>query len=171
MEVFDLYDLNRIRTGETIERGQKPPAGRYHLVIHVCIFNQEDQMLIQKRSENKTGWAGLWDVSVGGAAQKGDSSQQAAHRELMEELSLDYDFSLVRPAVTVNFPNGFDDIYLIQLDLEPSRLRLQDNEVEEVKWASQEEIKAMIQNGEFIPYHLSLIDLLFEYRFHPGLFH
>ncbi len=128
-------------------------------------------MLIQKRSENKTGWAGLWDVSVGGAAQKGDSSQQAAHRELMEELSLDYDFSLVRPAVTVNFPNGFDDIYLIQLDLEPSRLRLQDNEVEEVKWASQEEIKAMIQNGEFIPYHLSLIDLLFEYRFHPGLFH
>jgi isopentenyldiphosphate isomerase len=171
MEVFDLYDLNRIRTGETIERGQKPPAGRYHLVIHVCIFNQEDQMLIQKRSENKTGWAGLWDVSVGGAAQKGDSSQQAAHRELMEELSLDYDFSLVRPAVTVNFPNGFDDIYLIQLDLEPSRLRLQDNEVEEVKWASREEIKAMIQNGEFIPYHLSLIDLLFEYRFHPGLFH
>ena len=170
MEIFDLYDRDRILTGETINRGQKPPAGRYHLVVHVCIFNSKDQMLIQKRSLEKAAWAGLWDVSVGGAAQEGDSSQQAAHRELLEELGIDYDFSQIRPVMTVNFPNGFDDIYLVNLDLEFNRLKLLDSEVAEVRWADLGSIRTMIKNGEFIPYHPSLIDLLFELRFHPGLF-
>lgn len=70
MEIFDLYDRDRFPTGEVMPRGQKPPIGRYHLVVHICIFNQEGQMLIQKRSQQKGFWAGLWDVSVGGAAQK-----------------------------------------------------------------------------------------------------
>jgi len=70
MEIVDLYNRDRIPTGETMLRGQKPPEGRYYLVVHICIFNQNDQMLIQKRSQDKGLWAGLWDVSVGGAAKR-----------------------------------------------------------------------------------------------------
>ena len=170
MELFDLYDCDRIPTGETMLRGQKPPEGRYHLVIHICIFNQNDQMLIQKRSQDKGLWAGLWDVSVGGAAQKGETSWQAAHRELLEELGFDFDFSTIRPAFTFNFESGFDDIYLIHVDPELNQLRLQSDEVTEVRWADQTTIRDMIESGEFLPYHPSLIDLFFALRSSPDFF-
>jgi len=167
MENFDLYDRNRISTGEKIRRGQRPPAGRYHMIVHICVFNREGQMLIQQRSQEKGLWAGLWDVSLGGAAQAGDFSWQAAERELKEELGIHYDFSLERPAFTFNFEHGFDDFYLIQLEPELESLRLQADEVTAVRWASRSDIHKMIESGEFLPYHPVLIDLLFEMRFKP----
>ncbi len=170
MELFDLYDRDRIPTGETIERGQKLPPGRYHLVVHICVFNREGQMLIQLRSKNKVLWPGLWDVSVGGAAQKGDSSWLAAQRELAEELGIVVDLSQVRPAFTFNFDRGFDDVYLIQLDPEIDKLNLQSEEVTAVRWADSDSIHTMIESGEFLPYHHSLIDMYFDLRFTPRFF-
>ena len=170
MEIFDLYDRDRIPTGETITRGQRPPKDRYHLVIHICIFNQDGKMLIQKRSIEKGLWAGMWDVSVGGAAQKGDSSWQAAQRELVEELGIVFDFSKVRPAFTFNFKYGFDDVYLIHLDPELEALKLQGDEVTSVMWADRATIQSMIESGDFLPYHPSLIDLFFELRLYPDFF-
>ena len=170
MELFDLYDRDRIPTGETIERGQKLPPGRYHLVVHICVFNREGQMLIQLRSKNKVLWPGLWDVSVGGAAQKGDSSWLAAQRELAEELGIVVDLSQIRPAFTFNFESGFDDVYLIQLDPEIDKLNLQSEEVTAVRWADSDSIHTMIESGEFLPYHHSLIDLYFDLRFTPRFF-
>ena len=38
MEIFDLYDVNRIKTGHTIVRSEKIPDGLYHIVVHVCIL-------------------------------------------------------------------------------------------------------------------------------------
>ncbi len=134
------------------------------MVIHICVFNREGQMLIQQRSKEKGLWAGLWDVSVGGAAQAGDSSWQAAERELKEELGIHYDFSLERPAFTFNFKHGFDDFYLIQLDPDLKSLRLQADEVTAVRWANRSDIHKMIESGEFLPYQPLLIDLLFELR-------
>ena len=81
-ERFDLYDVNRNLTGKTLERGNKVPEGYYRLVVHVCIFGSDGRMLIQKRQPFKSGWAGMWDITAGGSAQAGDTSQQAASREL-----------------------------------------------------------------------------------------
>lgn len=170
MEIFDLYDRDRLPTGDIMLRGQRPPTGRFHLVVHICIFNQNGQMLIQKRSQEKGFWAGMWDVSVGGAAQKGDSSWQAAQRELAEELGIEFDFSEVRPAMTFNFEYGFDDVYLIHLNPELGKLHLQIDEVSEVRWADLETILAMIESGEFLPYYSNLIRLFFDLRYYPGFF-
>lgn len=49
MEIWDLYDINRIPTGETMIRGEKIKENRYHLAVHVCIFNKQGEMLIQHR--------------------------------------------------------------------------------------------------------------------------
>lgn len=74
------------------------------------------------------------------------------------------DFQHIRPHLTINFENGFDDIYLIQEDVDLHTLTLQYEEVQNVKWASKEEILTMIKNEEFLPYYESLIDLLFDCR-------
>ena len=44
----------------------------------------------------------------------------------------------IRPAFTMNFSEGFDDFYLVNKDIDISKLKLQYEEVKAVKWASKE---------------------------------
>lgn len=164
MEYWDIYDINRKKTGETMLRGSEFADGAYHLVVHICIFNEKGEMLIQQRQPFKEGWPNMWDITVGGSAVTGDSSQKAAERELFEELGVEVNLNGIRPKLTVNFDRGFDDIYLIEKNIKISDLRFQYEEVQNAKWASREEILEMIEKKEFIPYFPSLINLLFEIR-------
>lgn len=168
MELWDVYDINRNKTNQTWVRGEEPKRGDYHLVIHVCIFRSNGDMLIQQRQSSKVGWPNMWDVSVGGSAIIGETSQTAAQRELFEEIGLTIDFQQQRPHLTFNFENGFDDFYLIEENVQLHTLALQDEEVQNVKWASKEEILTMIKTGEFMPYYESLIHFLFDGRKQRG---
>lgn len=163
MEIWDVYDINRNKTGK-MERGSEFAPDAYTCVMHICIFNSKGEMLIQQRQPFKKVWPNLWDISVGGHTEAGETSQMSAHRELLEELGLDRDFNDIRAHFTINFPHGFDDVYFLEEDLDLSELTLQESEVKAVKWASREEIKAMIESGEFITYYPSLIDFIFDSR-------
>jgi isopentenyldiphosphate isomerase len=125
-------------------------------------------MLIQQRQPFKSGWSNMWDITVGGSAISGDTSKAAAEREVFEEIGYKLNLDHVRPSLTINFEGGFDDIYLIEDDVDISSLRLQYEEVQQVKWATKEEIIVMIESKEFIPYHRSFIDLLFDMRKYMG---
>ncbi len=164
MELWDVYDKDRSKTGKTMVRGEEFAEGCYHMVVHVCIFNAKGEMLIQQRQPFKEGWPDMWDVTVGGSAVSGESSQDAIERELFEEIGLRYDFQKIRPQLTINFDKGFNDIYLIEREVDLDSLCLQPEEVQRVKWASQEEIFRMMESGEFIPYYEPLLQLLFEMR-------
>ncbi len=168
MELWDVYDFERNKTDKTMVRGEPFKTGDFHLAVHACIFNSKDEMLIQQRQPFKEGWPNMWDITVGGSAIKGDTSQTAVERELSEELGLKLDFQKIRPHITINFETGFDDVYLIQKDINIAKLTLQYEEVQRVKWASEDEIFSMMENGEFIPYYQSLIQLFFEIRNHYG---
>jgi mevalonate kinase len=60
-----------------------------HRTVGVLIFNDKGQLLLQKRSETKDMDAGLWAISTTGHVIKGQSYEDAAHRELQEELGVD----------------------------------------------------------------------------------
>lgn len=164
MELWDLYNSDREKTDKYMVRGDVLPIGYYRLVVHACVFNSEGQMLIQQRQPFKSGWSNLWDVTCGGSAIIGETSQMAVHRELLEELGIDYDFSDTRAKFTVNFDDGFDDFYIITKDVDISDLKLQYEEVKAVRWASCSDICNMIDSGEFIPYFLCFIQTLFNMK-------
>lgn len=168
MELWELYTYDRQRTGHTMLRGNDQPEGLFRLVVHVCIFNHDGEMLIQQRQPFKKGWPNLWDITVGGSALSGEDSRTAARRELFEELGLRIPFENLCPSLTVHFDYGFDDIYLIEKDVNWSMIRLQQEEVQAVRWCGKREIVQMIEDGRFIPYHKSLIELLFAMRNHKG---
>ena len=170
MELFDLYDCQRRPLGRTMIRGEKVPVGCYRLVVHICIFNSRGELLIQQRQSFKDGWPGMWDVSVGGSVTAGENSQQGAHRELLEELGLDVDFSGLAPVLTTTFTGGFDDIFVLNMEPELDDLKLQESEVQAVKWASQAEILDMIAAHRFIPYSAPFMEYLFFRRNHGGNF-
>ncbi len=151
-ELWDLYTKDRQKTGRTHRRGDAMEQGQYRLAVHVCIFNSKNQLLIQQRQPFKKGWPNMWDVSVGGSATAGDSSSQAAQREVKEELGLDIDFSNLRPFFTMNFANGFDDFYIVEKEVELASLILQESEVRRVRWAGKAQVMQMQVQGIMIPY-------------------
>ena len=168
MEFWDVYNVDREKTGIVTERGKPIAEGEYHLLVHICVFNAEGKLLIQQRQPFKKGWPNMWDLSACGGVSAGEDTRAAAQRELFEELGIRADLSGVRPHLTVNFEKGFDDYFFVESDAALSELRLQPEEVQAAKWATREEVRQMILDGVFIPYHLSWIDFLFDSRSHYG---
>ena len=146
MELWDVYDADRRRTGRVIERGNGFGQEAYHLIVHVCIFNAAGEMLIQRRAPDKAYLPGLWDVSAGGSAVAGEDSWQAAEREVREELGLTVPLRGVRPHFSVNYANGFDDFYAVLAEPKP------------------EEIRRMLADGRFMPYFSGVLELIFQVR-------
>ncbi|MCI2055768.1 MAG: NUDIX domain-containing protein [Oscillibacter sp.] len=167
-ERMDIYDEYRHATGRTMLRGTPVEPGAYLTVIHVCIFNAAGQMLIQQRQASKKAFPSLWDITVGGAVQSGETSREAAMREVGEELGLALDLSGIRPYLTVNFSDGFDDIYIVEREVEPAALHLQASEVSAVRWATLPEILSLADSGVFIPYYRGFLQLLFEMKDQMG---
>ena len=170
MEKFDVYDNNRMPLNKSYERGTKLTGGENRLVVHVCIFNSKGEMLIQQRQSFKKGFPNMWDITLGGSSQSGEISTETMHRELLEGLGIDYDFSDTRPYFTINFDNGFDDYYFLEMDIDVSNLKLQYEEVQAAKWASKEEILDLRKAGKFIPYYESFLLALFDFRKKRGVF-
>ena len=164
MELWDIYDENRNRTGKIIERGPHWGNEKYHLIIHVAIFDSKSRMLIQKRASSKAAWPDLWDISCGGSAIAGEDSRMAAEREVMEELGIKIDLKGVRPHFVMNYERGFDDFYTINSNIELEELHIQKEEVSEVKWATKDEIDQLFEKERFVPYYKPVIDLLWQVK-------
>lgn len=168
MELWDVYNRDKTKTGKTMARGEKIEKGSYRLVVHACIFNSKGEMLIQQRQPFKSGWPNMWDITVGGSAVSGETSQTAIEREIFEEIGLKIDLQNIQPHLTINFDTGFDDVYLIEREIDIKDIVLQYEEVKKVEWATLDEILQKIDNGIFIPYHKSLIQLFFDMRKNYG---
>lgn len=161
MEIMDLYDYQRQKTGKTYIRGSAQPEGFFRLVVHVCIFNSKNQLLIQQRTLNKK-MPGLWDVTSAGAVSTGESSNQGAQRELFEELGIQIDFSNIRPSLTANFPQGFDDFYILHGDINLEDIILQEEEVADARWENLKGVLDLIRSNKFVGYKENFIRFLFD---------
>lgn len=152
MEQFDILDSARRRLGKLGERGVPLKPGEYRQVVSVWLFNSQGQFLVQQRQATKHSWPNYWDTSASGAVIAGETSQEAAMRELREELGLQLDLTNTPVRLSVAFEEGWDDIYVIKLDVAIADLTLQKNEVSAAKWIDATELVTMLENGTFIPY-------------------
>ncbi len=164
MELWDVYDVNRQRTGRIIERKGGFGQEAYHLIVHICVFNAAGEMLIQHRAPDKSYMPDRWDVSAGGSAVAGEESWQAAEREIREELGLEVSLKDVRPHFSINYTNGFDDFYAVEAEIDPKELRFTDGEVTEARWSTREEIMEMLADGRFMPYFSGVLEMAFQTR-------
>lgn len=164
MEFWDVYDKNRKPKGYKIMRGgdRRLGKGEYHLTCHVCLFSSDGRMLIQKRADFKGLWGGLWDITAGGSVLAGESTRDGASRELYEEIGISADFSQGTPIMTFYHLDCISDYFFTVKDVDPHTLELQSTEVSDVRYASREEILAMVKEKSFIPYKESFIKLIFD---------
>ncbi len=152
MEIWDVLDGNGLKTGKTVARGRcflKP--GEYHLVVHIWIVSSDGRFLLQRRSDNKKLMPGEW-AATGGAAISGESSFEAASRELFEELGISSNQQTLRKILRLKRRNSLLDIWMITCDTEAEKLTLQKSEVAEARWVSVDELQKMINDGLFHNY-------------------
>lgn len=162
MEKWDILNADGTPTGKIALRGHSNlHQGEYHLVVHIWIMSSKGEFLIQRRSESKKLMAGEW-AATGGAAISGEDSYTAANRELFEELGIPSNKQTLKKLTRIKRRNSLLDIWFINTDIESDRLRLQQNEVAEVKWISREKLENMIKNGEYHNYGKEYFDTVFQ---------
>ena len=169
MEFIDLYKDQFVKTEQTVIRKTTIPEDHYGLIVFGCIFDHEGKILIQQRAKNKS-WAGIWDVSSGGAVISGETSREAVVRETREELGIDLDPDRFVKVCSLYYDNSIHDIYNVVLEEgEHWNFNVPNEEVAAVKWASEEEIMDMLDDGTFLPVYKEFIGLLFRMKTRKGI--
>lgn len=59
-----------------------------HRAVDVVLYNRRGEILLQKRSKQKDTFPGYYTVSASGHVDKGESYEDAAYREIREELGI-----------------------------------------------------------------------------------
>ncbi|MBO5556169.1 MAG: NUDIX domain-containing protein [Oscillospiraceae bacterium] len=151
-EWLDVYDERHALTGRSVRRGEAVSGTDRLLAVHVCVLDGQNRLLIQHRHPQKDRYPGCWDLSAGGFAQRGETSREAALRELREELGITLPAEELRFLFTEPFSRVLDDCYLARLAPKPEELRLQQEEVTEVRWVTWEELLLLLRDGRFVDY-------------------
>ena len=145
-EILDLYDENFNKLDKTIiRRIDKIPEGTNIMQSYILIKNENKYLLEQTTERNNYKWA-----IPGGHVLSGETPENALKRELNEELGItDIQYQKID---TIKFPynsyifNVFYSNTIIDINL----LKLQPDEVTQVKWYTKEEILKLIEN-DMIP--------------------
>ena len=158
MELWDIYDENKERTGATMKHNDwnmKP--GEFHLTVLGVLMRPDGKYLITRRRMDKEWAAGWWEVP-GGGVRAGEESKEAAMREVKEETGLDaanaeggYLFTYKRenPGEGDNY---FVDVYRFVMDIDEKDLNLQTEETDGFMFATLEQIKEFATEGKFLHY-------------------
>ena len=147
-EYWDLYDANRNPLGRTIKRGDAFGEGEYYVCCEIWIQNSKGQLLVTQRHPNKKA-GGQWEFT-GGGVLAGETTKQAAVRELAEETGIDAEENELSLLEVYQHKNYFMDIFVLKKDLDITTLSLQPEEVVDAKWVSPEELLAMKEEKQMV---------------------
>ena len=146
-EKRDLYNDKLEKTNLTYYKGDKVPVGYYPMVVMIAIQNSNDEFLMQRRVPRK---GGDWGVT-GGHPKSGETCKEGIITEVKEELGIDISNEKI-----IEFNHGCDGkdcyrMYYVRLDLDLSKLKIQEDELTEVKWFSMNKLQEMVDSKELNP--------------------
>lgn len=152
-EQIDILNADGTPAGYARGRTEVHAKGLWHRTVHIWAFDSKGRILFQLRSRVKENNPGLFDTSCAGHISAGDSSVNAAVRELREELGvhkssrdLEYLFEAKHESVLNGgsyLDNEYYDVYKISLsDDEANSLVPQPGEVDSFTWMTREEFFA-----------------------------
>lgn len=156
-EIWDLYDRDGNKTGETFERyfeGYKSiPDGRYHLVVDLLVIHEDGTYLLTKRSDIKDVYPGYWEASAGGSAVAGEEPLEAAKRELFEETGLTPDSLEFVGTLFKDTSHAMYYSYLARVSCDKDSVVLQEGETTDYKWVDREGFLAYVDSDEAMTAH------------------
>lgn len=88
-ELLEIVDKDGKPLGVAPRSSVHGDPSLLHKVVHVLVFNDAGELLLQERSFSKDVAPGKWDTSVGGHVSHDEDIPEAAKREMEEELGVD----------------------------------------------------------------------------------
>lgn len=124
-------------------------VGFYFKTVRVILLNENNEILIQKRSNNKKIYPGKWEISASGHVEQGENEIDAAIRETKEEVGVSLSKENIRLINTTTFKNALSYTYISRIK-NSTEFTLEENEVDEVKYVSLYEFKKLLYSDEFV---------------------
>ena len=144
MEYLDIIDEKGNYTGEVVERNEAQDRKLRHWKVATIVINDKMQVLLQKRNANKKYYPDKW-AWCAGLVISGESLEEAAMRELQEELGI----SISKKDLHVLYDSGdFTRIYYVISNKKEEEFIIQEEELSSVKWFDIDEILSMIENND-----------------------
>lgn len=143
-ELLDIVNDADSVTGQAM-RSIVHQQGLLHRGVHVFLFNERGEMLIQKRSADRANSPSLWDCSVSEHVKGGENYLDAAIRGLKEELGVE-GISIERIG-KIQMEYGLNDHEISEIyegRLNGKQVRFDPGEISEVKFIGMDAIRTGI---------------------------
>lgn len=153
-ELLDLVDENDQVIGTIWKSEAHTDSSKIHREVAIAIFNQKGEVLIQRRSMNKTNDPGSWKITAAGHVGAGENPKIAVEREVLEELGFKVDAVFVdkgfekREGRKGSTEARFFYIYYSLVDSDPV-VTLDITEVMDVKWIHPRKLEVFTQENDW----------------------
>ena len=163
MELLDIYDSKGNKTGRVIQRGDKSVtlSEDEHIAVAVIfIENSKGEFLMQKTSTEK---GGLYS-STGGHVDSGETALSTIRREVEEELGINVDNEKIEEYGFILYDRPLRYMFYLKKDIDLNDVKVQEEEVEYVKYMTKEEIQNLITNKQITESHGIIFNKILELK-------
>jgi len=146
-ELLSVVDEND-QVINTCLRHEIHAQGLRHRAVHILVFNDQEQLFLQKRSMKKDLNKGLWDTSAAGHVDAGEGYLSSAIREAEEELGVNIESSLqalFKLSPTKQLGMEFIQVYDCYHN---GPFILNADEIDEGRWISTDDITNRVLNDD-----------------------
>ena len=151
MEKHELVDINGNKTGKILTHMEardpnNVPDGYYISVVGVVIINYGNEILLQKRSRFKKANPSKWGI-CGGKVDLGETPIDAGVRETLEEIGIFLNKDELKFLSMDTNEKAHFTVYYVRRNVDVNECKLQEEELEEVKYFKIEELEDLDNEG------------------------
>ncbi|MEO8932702.1 MAG: NUDIX domain-containing protein [Xanthomarina sp.] len=171
-EFIDIVTHDGKTTGKTASKSEIHLKGFYHNTGHVWYYTKNGQILLAQRAATKTIYPLLWDISVAGHVDAGETIEEAIIRETKEEIGLTISKSDLHKIGVFpcfqSYENGiidneFHHTYIAELKVPLEKLKPQPEEVEALDLVTVENFKFLLADSETNSYFVASNRAYYEF--------
>ncbi|MFM2079078.1 MAG: hypothetical protein RJA49_2968 [Actinomycetota bacterium] len=147
----------------TVTRGEMRARRLQHRAVSIAVLGSDGRLLVHRRADTKDVWPGMWDLAAGGVVAAGEGYEDAARRELAEELGVE-----VNELTSLGEGRFADDaVALIGrgfVCVHDGPFTFTDGEIAEVRWVDRADLDRLMSVQRFVPDNVALLLPLLDLR-------
>ncbi|MCQ2570767.1 MAG: NUDIX domain-containing protein [Candidatus Saccharibacteria bacterium] len=164
-EMLDTYTRDGKYLGiKTRSECHEPNPGFYHKPAWTWIYNDKNEILVQKRSMAKRKYPGYWDMPCAGHVEAGESTVNGVIREAKEEIGVDiaekdceFVFEFIEDSAW-----EIGQVFFVKINKNVDEFALQEEEVDSVSWLNFDDFKELLYSDKWIDYDKKYKDMVVE---------
>ena len=139
-------------------------GGILHRAFTLMVFNDKNELLITKRSQEKMLWPGIWDGSISSHPNEGETYEDAGRRRLPQELGVESDD--VKFLFKIRYQTAYKDVgseneidaALVVKDI--NEVFPDEKEISEYKYVDLKALEEDMKNGpeKYAPWFIMIFE-------------